>query len=195
MALLMPYSPSIQGNKITNISDLEAGRAPPIMPLTKRTHDPARVHRVYDKYSHYFMSTREEFLQDIIIESIPIENEEYIHITGLDMETFESIQADNVITEPSLVATNEPYFIKSTGRTEADVLADKFISHNNLWDKSGMCQRDTHFSSATKALYLLFGEVKYFLPTVVLMNPTRQTRQNMCQFKIRLFETCLSVRS
>ena len=63
---------------------------------------------------------------------------------------------DSVIAEPSLVATIKSYFSKSTGRNEADVLADKVIYPNNLWGKPGKRQHDTHFSGATKEFSLMF---------------------------------------
>ena len=69
----MPSYPSILGNKYTNLSDLDLGRAPFRTPLTEQTRRPERLQKVYGKYSHSSTSTCEEFLQDIIIENIPIE--------------------------------------------------------------------------------------------------------------------------
>ena len=71
----MPSLPYIPGNIYTNLSDLESGHAPLLTPLTEQTRRPAIVHLVHNEDSHSSTSTREEFLQDIIIENIPIEEE------------------------------------------------------------------------------------------------------------------------
>ena len=67
------------------------------------------------------MCTCEEFLKDIIVENIPIEEEEPIYPTKISMRISVSIQTDIMLAEPSLVATNESYFFKLTGRTEANI--------------------------------------------------------------------------
>ena len=61
-----------------------------------------------------------------------------------------------MISDLLLVLTNKSYFSRFTGRTEADVLADKVIVPKNIRGTSGMCQHDTHFSGATKAFSLIF---------------------------------------
>ena len=153
----MPFHPFRLGNTSTNLSNLESGRAPFLAPPTEQTRHLAREQRVHDEYSHYSTSAREEFLQDIVIENLPIEEEEVSHPTGRSTRISGSIQSNSVLTEPSLVATNESYFSKSTGRTEANILADKVIVPKNLRGTPGARQYDTHFSGATKALSLLFG--------------------------------------
>ena len=55
-----------------NLSDLELGQALFLMPLTKWTCCPERVHRVHDEDSHSSTSSHEKFLQDIMIENLPI---------------------------------------------------------------------------------------------------------------------------
>ena len=75
---------------------------------------PERVHRVHEEYYHYSMSTREEFLQDIIIEHLPIEGDESTHPTWRSMIISGLIQANRILADPLLVATNESYFRKST---------------------------------------------------------------------------------
>ena len=77
----MPSHPSRLENISTNLSDLDSGRAPSLMPLTERKHDQERMHRVHDKNPHSSMSTREAFLQDIIVENVTIEKEESSHLT------------------------------------------------------------------------------------------------------------------
>ena len=114
---------------------------------------PARVRRVHDEYYHSSTSTHEEFIQDIIIEDISIEGKEFIHPTGRAMSIYGLNQDNSVIVEPLMFATIELYFSKSTGRTETNILADKFIVLNNLRGKSGMTQHDTHFSGAAKVFF------------------------------------------
>ena len=63
------------------------------------------------------------------------------------------IQANRILADPLLVATNESYFRKSTWRTEADVLADKVIIPNNIHGTIGTHQHNMHFFGATKAFY------------------------------------------
>ena len=58
-----------------NLSDLYSGQASFLTPLIERMRCMARVHLVHHEYSHSSTSTREEFLQDIIIENLPIEEE------------------------------------------------------------------------------------------------------------------------
>ena len=68
-----------------------------------------------------------------------------------------------MIDEPALVATNESYFSKSTGRTEAILLDDKVIFPNNILNTPSTRQNDTYLYGATKALSFLFGvEIHYF---------------------------------
>ena len=83
--------------------------------ITEVTRRPTRVQQFHDGYSHSSTSTCEDFLQDIIIENIPIEEEESSHPTRRSMSISRSIQADIVLADPFLVATNESYFIKSAG--------------------------------------------------------------------------------
>ena len=90
------------------------------------------MHQVHDKYSHSSTYTREEILQDIIIENITIEEEEVIHPTGRATSISELIQANIVLLGPFLVKTIELYFSKSNRRTESNVLADNFIVLNNI---------------------------------------------------------------
>ena len=104
------------------------------------------MHRVQHKYFDSSTSTREEFLLDIIIENLPLEEEESIHPTGRDISISGFIQSDRVLEDLFLVITNKSYFRKSTGSTKAGVLADKFICPNNIWDTPDMCEHDTHFS-------------------------------------------------
>ena len=68
------------------------------------------------------MYTCEEFLQDIIIENLPIDREEVIHPTGRAMIIYGLNQDNSVIAEPFMVTTIELYFSKSTGRTETNIL-------------------------------------------------------------------------
>ena len=178
----MPSYPSILGNKYTNLSDLDLGRAPFPTPLTKQTRRPEIVQKVYGKYSHFSTSTCEQFLQDITIKNIHIEEEEAIQLTGISMIIYGSIQTNSVIAKPLLVATNELYFSKSTGRTEADVLADKVIPPKNLWGTPGTRQHDMHIYGGTNALYFLFMAIFSFFEIVILANPPQKTRQNMCLF-------------
>ena len=159
----MLSSPLSLGNASTNLSDLESGWAPFLTPLTEQTRHLERVHQVRDKDSHYSTSTLDEFLQDITIENTPIDEEEDIHPTRKSMIISGNIQYDRVLPELLLVATNESYFSKLTGRTEADVLADKVIVSNNLKGTPGMRQHNKDFSGATKALYLLLGSEKVFI--------------------------------
>ena len=98
------------------------------------------------------------------------------------------IKSDIVIADPSLVTTNELYLSKSTGRTEAGVLADKVIFPKKLWGTPGTHQYDTHLCGETKALYLIFGAAEKKIPTVRLVNPTPQTRQNICPFRRHFFK-------
>ena len=158
----MTSSPFISGNTSTNISDLESWRAPFLTPPTKRTRRPERVHRVHYEDSHSSTSNREEFIQDIIIENLPIEEEEDSHRTGRSMNISGSIQADSVLSEPLLIATNKSYFSKSTGRTKANVLADKVISPKDIRGIPGTHQHGTDSSGATKSLPLMFGSANLF---------------------------------
>ena len=89
----MPSSSEVLGHKYINLSDLESGQAPFQMPLIKQTHRLARLHRVHDKYSHSSTYTYKEFLQDIIIENLPIYEEEVIHSTRRAMSISGSILA------------------------------------------------------------------------------------------------------
>ena len=77
-----------------------------------------------------------------------------------------TIQANSVLADPQMDATNKLYFKKSTGMTEANVLDDKIIFPKNIWGTPGTRQHDTHFSNATKVFYLLFGSEKHFMPIV-----------------------------
>ena len=52
-----------------------------------------------------------------------------------------------------MFANIESYFSKSTGRTETNILSDKFIVLNNLRGKSGTNQHDTHFSGVAKFFF------------------------------------------
>ena len=79
------------------------------------------------------------------------------------MRIYGSIQSNSVLAEPFLVTTNKSYVSKSTGRTEAGVLADKVIVAKNLRGTTGTLQHDTHFSVAMKLLSLLFGAAKHFV--------------------------------
>ena len=54
-----------------------------------------------------------------------------------------SIQANSILSDPFLVATNELYFRKLTGRTEAHVLAEKVVVPKNLQITQGTRQHDT----------------------------------------------------
>ena len=106
-----------------------------------------------------------------------------------------SIQGNIVLIDPLLVATNESYFIKSTGRTEANVLDDKVIVSKNIRVTPGTHENYSHFYGATKALSSIFVEAIFWLPIVRMVNLTLQMRKNMCLFKIHLSELKLSVRS
>ena len=121
-----------------NLSDLESRWAPFLAPLTKRTRRPEILHQVHDEDSHSSTSAHEKFLQDIIIENIPIEGEEYSHPTAIAMSISVLVQDKIVIVKSLLVVTNESYFIKLTGRTETDILVDKVLVPNNLWGTPGM---------------------------------------------------------
>ena len=76
-----------------------------------------------------------------------------------------SINSYSLIPEPYLVTTNESYFSKSTGRTEASVLDYKVIAPKNIWGIPGARQHDTHFSGATKDFFL-FGPEKHFVANI-----------------------------
>ena len=89
--------------------------------------------------------------------------------------------------------TNESYFRNLTERNKSNVLADNVISPKDIWGTLGVCKHDTQFSGATKTFSFLFGAENIFLPTVGLVNPTPQTRQNKRVFKRRFLETRLSV--
>ena len=68
------------------------------------------------------------------------------------MRIYGSIQGNSVLIDPLLVATNESYFIKSTGRTEANFLDDKVIVSKNIRVTPGTHENYSHFYGATKAL-------------------------------------------
>ena len=108
------------------------------------------MQRIHDKDSHSFTSTREEFLQDIVIENIPIDDEESSQPTRWSIIISRSIQVNIMISEPYMVATNESYFSNLTGKTEADVLSDKVIDPKNIQGPPGTRQHYTHFYGATK---------------------------------------------
>ena len=74
-----------------------------------------------------------------------------------------SIPGNIVLSDPSLVATNDYYFIKSNGRTEANVLDYKVIFSNNPRGTPGTHQHDTHFFGATNEFSLLFGASIFFI--------------------------------
>ena len=114
-----------------NLIDIESGKLPLLTSLTEQTCCPERVQRIHNKDYHYSTSTREEFLQNIVIENPPIEEGESIHPNGRAMRISGLFQGDSVLTEPSLVATNAFYFIRSTVRTETDIFPDKVILSNN----------------------------------------------------------------
>ena len=177
------------------MSDLESGQAPFLTPLTKIMLRLTIVHQFHDKEFHSSVSTCEEFLQYIIFENIPIHEEEAIHLTRRAMRIYGSIKSKIVLANPFLVTTNELYFSKSTWRTEANFLADKFIFPKNLRGTPGMHQYYKKLSGAAKALYLMFRARKNFFPTVRLVNPAPHTWQNIRLFKRNLLQTCLSVRS
>ena len=139
----MPSSPSTLVNKSTNLSDIESGQTPLLTCFTKQTRHLERVQRVHDEYSYSSTSTREESLKDIIIGNIPIEEEESSESTGISIIISASIQANSVISEPSLVATNKSFFSKPTGRTEANVLAHKVIVPKNLRGTAGTHEHET----------------------------------------------------
>ena len=109
------------------------------------------------------MYIREEFLQDIMIENIPIEEKEVIHLTGRIMIISGSIQANSVLAETSLVSTIDSYFVESTGRTESNIFSDKFIVLKNIRGTPGTCQHDTYFSGAAKVFSLLFASAKHYV--------------------------------
>ena len=106
----MPSSLSISVNTPKNISDLESGQAPFLTPLTKQMRRLSILQKIHDKYFHSSTSTFEEFLQNIVNENLPIEEEEASHPTGRSMIVFGLIQGNSVLAETLLVATNEPYF-------------------------------------------------------------------------------------
>ena len=99
-----------------NLINLESGQAPLFMPLTKLMRCTAGVKRIHYEDSHSSMSTREEFLQDIVTENIPIEDEGGIHPNGRSMRIYGLIQGNSVLAETLLVSTNNSYFSKLTGR-------------------------------------------------------------------------------
>ena len=68
-----------------------------------------------------------------------------------------------MLADPLLVATNELYFSKSTGRTNANVFTDKVIVPNNIRGIPWTRQHETHFYGATKELSLMFWESKFFV--------------------------------
>ena len=103
------------------------------------------------------------FLQDIIIENLHIEEEVANHSFRSVMSIYGWIQADSMIDNPALVATNEMYFRKFTGWTEAIVLDDKVVVPNNLFNTPSTLQNDTHIYSLKKACYLLFGAETHFV--------------------------------
>ena len=109
------------------------------------------------------MYTREECLQDVIIENLPIGEEEVIHPTGRAMSIYGLNQDNSVIVEPLMFATIELYFSKSTGRTEINILTYRFIVLNNLRGKSGTTQHDMHFSGASKVFSFRFGSIKNYV--------------------------------
>ena len=95
------------------------------------------MQKIHDKDSHYSTSTREEFLQNILIGNITIEEEEYIHPNGRAMIISGLIQGNIVLADPSLAAINKSYFGNLTRRNEANFLADKAIVLNNLGAHQG----------------------------------------------------------
>ena len=109
------------------------------------------------------MSTREEFLQYIVIETITIDDEEPIQTTGRSISISRSIQVNIVLSEPSLVVTNDSYFSESPGRTKADVLSEKVIVPKDLQGPPITRQHDTHLYGATKSFYLLFVSANAFV--------------------------------
>ena len=115
-----------------NLSDPNSGQAPFLVLLTKKTRRLVRLQRVHDEYSYSYTYTYEEFLQDIIIENLPTEEEEAIYLTGRAMSIFESIRANIMLAEPSMVATNNLYSRNSTGRAESNVLVDKLVVPKNI---------------------------------------------------------------
>ena len=62
-----------------------------------------------------------------------------------------------MLADSSLGATNKLYFSKLTGRTDANVLANKFIVPKNLQGIPGSRQHDTYFYYEIKELHLIFG--------------------------------------
>ena len=175
----MPSYPSRLGNTSTNISDLESGRVPFLTPITKQTYFPEIVHQFYDGDSHSSTSTREEFIQDIIIENIYIEEEETNHLTLRAMRISGSIQENSVLADPLLVATNKSYFSKSTGSTEINFWADKVISPKNLQGTPGTRQHGTHLSGSTKAFILLFVAAIFFANSQTGESNTKNETKNM----------------
>ena len=104
---LVPFSPLISVNRYINLSGLESGQAPFLVPLTKRTRRLVKVHWFHNEDSHSSTSTCEEFLQDIMVENISIGEEYANHLTGIALSISKLIQANIVLAEPSLVATNK----------------------------------------------------------------------------------------
>ena len=103
----MPFHPFRLGNTSTNLSNLESGRAPFLAPPTEQTRHLAREQRVHDEYSHYSTSAREEFLQDIVIENIPVDEEEARHPTVKSKSISGLVHDDSVLDYPLIVVTNK----------------------------------------------------------------------------------------
>ena len=123
-----------------------------------------KISRVHEKHSHSSTYTCEEFLQDISIENIPIEEEEFIHPTGRAMWISGLIHSNIVIYEPFMVATIEFYFSKLAGMTESRILDDKFIVLNNLRGTPGTTKHDTHFYGATREFLWCLDQQNILLP-------------------------------
>ena len=117
------------------------------------------MHRVHDEDYHYCTSTHEEFLQNIIFENFPIEEEEASHPTGRSMRISRSIQANSGLSEPYMVSINKLYFSKSTGINEAKVLSNRVIVPKNIQVTPGTRKNYTHFYCDTKELsFMLVAE-------------------------------------
>ena len=95
----MPYYLSISVDTSTNLSDKESGKSLFLTSLTKRTRRPEIVQQIHDINSQSSMSNCEEFLQNILIEDLPIEQKESIHSTGRSMKIYGSIQGNIVLAE------------------------------------------------------------------------------------------------
>ena len=93
-----------------------------------------------------------------------------------------------MLADPSLVATNESYFRKSTGRTEAKILTEKIIAPKNLRGTSVTCRHENHLFGVTKAFSLLFGSAKCFVADSWTGESDTEKRRNMRLFKRRLLE-------